>query len=263
MVAFLSQHLGRAVDYRSDLYSLGAVLYHLASGLPPHGSGQDRATIARSAVSTVPTPLATVVSRADGTEVPKEFSDIVTALLQPSPSERYQSAFGLLHDLKLCVAGQRHWQPRARDVPAYLRSTDNVVGRTGELDSLYTAFARAANGHSECVVLSGASGIGKTALLRRFVNSLPQAALYGRGKCDKSAAGKPYHVLSVAVDELLRGALVLPDSEVEAYTRRLVTALEGQEQVLPTPPSLPPLRSLTTTTVLHHHHHHHCVPTRS
>ena len=85
---------GKALDNRSDLFSLGVVFYELLTGQSPFGRESDIATV--KAISTVtPEPLARFSSG-----VSDDVQRIVSKLLEKDPSLRYQTASGLLSDLK-------------------------------------------------------------------------------------------------------------------------------------------------------------------
>ncbi|HUQ80962.1 MAG TPA: serine/threonine-protein kinase, partial [Gemmatimonadaceae bacterium] len=76
----------RDVDARSDVYSLGVVLYEMLAGEPPFGGATAQAAIAR--MLTEPTPS---VRRARAS-VPEDVERVVTRALAKVPADRFQSA---------------------------------------------------------------------------------------------------------------------------------------------------------------------------
>jgi serine/threonine protein kinase len=95
-VAYMSpeQARGEALDARTDLFSLGAVLYEMASGKRAF-DGPTSAVIFNSILTASPTP----VSRIRG-DVPHELESIINKALQKDRPARYQSAAGMETDLK-------------------------------------------------------------------------------------------------------------------------------------------------------------------
>lgn len=95
-VAYMSpeQAQGKKVDHRSDLFSLGVVLYELLAGRTPFKRNSSAATL-QSIVSDEAPPL----TRYRG-DVPDQLQQVVTKLLKKDPELRYQSADGVLPDLK-------------------------------------------------------------------------------------------------------------------------------------------------------------------
>jgi serine/threonine-protein kinase len=88
------QVLGRPLDHRSDLYSLGATFYHLLAGMPPFSAST---TMALAYKHTSEPPVSLAVHRPD---LPPALVELVMRLLQKAPDDRYPSASDLLADLR-------------------------------------------------------------------------------------------------------------------------------------------------------------------
>ena len=97
---------GKAVDSRSDLYSLGATVYHLLAGRPPF-LGATSLAVALAHIKELPVPIAQV--RPD---VPVGLSDIIDRLLCKRPADRFADPTELLHAVEAVetaiAPGSRH-----------------------------------------------------------------------------------------------------------------------------------------------------------
>jgi serine/threonine protein kinase len=85
---------GRAVDYRTDYYSLGATFYEILTGSPPFAAS-DEAEYAHGQLIGRAVP-----PHERNAQMPALFSDIVLRLLARLPDERYQSAEAIVSDLR-------------------------------------------------------------------------------------------------------------------------------------------------------------------
>ncbi len=92
------QAAGRAVDSRSDLFSLGILLFEMATGQRPF-NGDTNMSILSAIMRDAPQPISQL--RPD---VPRELGRIVKRALQKDPEQRYQTAKDLRNDLQLLKA---------------------------------------------------------------------------------------------------------------------------------------------------------------
>jgi uncharacterized protein (TIGR03067 family) len=106
------QACGGNLDYRSDLFSLGCVLYEMATGVSPFKAESTIATLHRL-VDDRPLPLDSLNS-----ELPHWFISIVDRLLEKDPSRRFGSATEVSELLAGCLAHIQ--QPATTPLPAGL-----------------------------------------------------------------------------------------------------------------------------------------------
>jgi serine/threonine protein kinase len=89
------QCLGGAVDQRSDVYSLGCVLFEALTGTPPFIGDNALSTMMKHQAETAP-PLK---EASLGIEFPKALETVVAKMLEKQPSKRYQNLGLVAHDL--------------------------------------------------------------------------------------------------------------------------------------------------------------------
>lgn len=95
------QCMGRTLDARSDIYSLGCVMYEAVSGLPPFTDTS--ASIFRLHIAEPPPPWNSSKLRLT---VPKDLQAVVKTALEKNPQNRYASALAVLEDL-VCLKEHR------------------------------------------------------------------------------------------------------------------------------------------------------------
>jgi WD40 repeat protein len=128
------QARGEDVDERADVYSLGAMMYFVLCGQPPH-TGEKATVLLAEVRSVTPTPLR---QREPG--VPADLAAIVDKAMAWSPAARYRTAGELAADLKRFLTGQlvgAHIYSRPQLVARWIR-------RNRALSVLTACFALAA-----------------------------------------------------------------------------------------------------------------------
>ncbi len=228
----LTGRTAQAVDQRTDLYELGATLYELATGAPPFGRGDTLALI-HDHLATVPVPPSQRAA-----ELPPLLSDIIMRLLEKEPSRRYQSAEGLADDLDhlhdLLIGGQPATFPLgATDFPAYIAPPSRPTGRDREIGELHAAFADSMAGRCPGVLIQGAAGVGKTALIEQLrAPVLAQGGLFVGGSYDPHQG----EGASSALMQVMRGIVALllaePKAELSALQAKLHACLGVQARAL-------------------------------
>ncbi len=225
--------IGRSIDSRTDLYSLGATFYEMLTGTPPFAA-QDAVELAHAHIARRPHPPHEL-----NTEVPLAVSLIVLKLLEKEPAQRYQTADSLAIDLCEAKAQWLRAQTIApfplasHDVPRELQIPEKLYGRDEELQTLDAAFARACQGGRELVLVTGAAGIGKTALvseLGRLVAEQP--GFYIAGKFDQLQRSVPFSGLAQAFQALVRQILIEPDATLASWRERIEAAVAPNGQLL-------------------------------
>jgi len=215
---------GRPVDQRADLYALGATLYELATGKPPFGTG-DPLRLTHDHLARVPVPPAEV-----NPAIPGPLSAVIMHLLEKEPDNRYQTADGVLHDLERLRdpgvrLGRVALRVGERDFPPRLLPPSRLAGRDGEVTTLRAAFADAVAGRCRGVLVSGAPGVGKTALageLRSAVTA--RDGWFVAGKFDQYRRDLEFDAVYQAFRALGRLLLAEPDEELAGVRSRILAA---------------------------------------
>lgn len=147
-------------------------------------------------------------------EVAHTLIQLAERLTRHEPSER-PGLSEILALLSALETSAPRGVPELADAPVPARAIP-FVGREPELAALRAAFARSRSA-PDVTLVHGASGIGKTTLLRRFIEQtlVPAGALVLRGRCYERES-LPFKALDDVIDALCQHLLTLPEAEVAA-----------------------------------------------
>jgi hypothetical protein len=254
--------MNRAIDYRTDFYSLGVTLYELLTGSPPFRSA-DVLELIHQHIAMTPAAPADL-----DPQIPKPLSHIVMKLLAKTAEERYQSASGLKEDL---ARGAREWAARGqiapfplgqRDVPDRFLICQKLYGREREVVELLGAFDRVCHERpapASMLLVAGYAGIGKTSLIQELYKPIiRERGYFISGKFDQVVRSVPFGALIQAFRGLVRQLLTESEEQLAVWRAGLSKALGAQGGVLtevipeieliigqqPPPPALGPTEAL-------------------
>ncbi|MEQ8973940.1 MAG: AAA family ATPase [Coleofasciculus sp. C1-SOL-03] len=287
--------MNRALDYRTDFYSLGVTFYELLTHHLPFET-EDPLELVHSHLAKEPIPPHQI-----NPQIPPALSAIVMKLLAKNAEDRYQSAWGLKSDLTICLMqletkGKIELFSLGRqDISERFQIPQKLYGREREIKTLLDTFIRV-TGRSlfgdptpnsirvgveqkllstatqnplnpplhtqhlpkEMIVVSGYSGIGKSALVKELYKPITQRRGYFiRGKFDQYQRDSPYSAVIKAFQELIKHLLTETTVQLSRWRNQLLAALGVNAKIIidvipeveliigkPVPvPSLPPTES--------------------
>ncbi len=157
------QATGCELDFRSDQFSFGSVLYEMVTGLPAFRKKNHAETVAAI--------LRDEPERARMLQAPPPFLWIVDRCLAKEPKDRYASTHDLARDLaavrdRVADTPVRHAEPRANNLPIPRTA---LIGREAEAAALRHMLGRS---DVRLVTLTGPGGIGKTRLALQVASEI-------------------------------------------------------------------------------------------
>ena len=232
------QAMGRKVDVRTDLYSLGVILYELTTNQLPF-TGDDPLTVVTQHLHAPVVPPRTI--RPD---LPAGMERLILALMAKQPEERPADALAVDKILAEIQQGAPAGQPSvAEEVRIDQLARGRLIGRRGELDRLRQLWAEAVSGHSLLALISGEPGVGKTRLARELIATARlSGATVLSGGCYEFEATTPYLPFVEALRDWVRQES--PDrlrAVVDTSAPEVVRMAPEAEEKLGGQPSRPPL----------------------
>ncbi len=223
----------RKIDHRSDIYSMGIVLYEISTGSTPY-TNTDFLELMHHHLTMLPKPPQEL-----NPQIPGTISNIILKCLEKIPEERYFSSYGLINDLQRCLTAFKkngvipEFTPGQNDVYDVFRIPQHLYGREQELTALTHAFDYICQGNSECMMIGGYSGVGKTSLVEEAQKKIiHNKGYFVSGKFDQLQRDIPYTGVIYACRDLIQQALTESEATLIPLKERLFEALQNYGQLL-------------------------------
>jgi non-specific serine/threonine protein kinase len=256
------QARGSRIDARSDIFSLGIVLYEMLTGRPPFG-GATTADVLAEIIQTEPPRASTL-----NLDVPFELDDVVKKALEKNPLDRFQSVTDLLSELKGSLKrlefnlelertadqtdafDERHAQTtRSRPEPTLSRpyQSDDIsplIGREKEIEELTDVVV---SRRARLVTLTGTGGTGKTRLAREMCRRLETEFKDGfvfvrLGEVQDSSLIATAVAQQLHIREMV-GTPIAESLKDHLHDRQLLLVLDNFEQIMDAAPFVAELLS--------------------
>jgi predicted ATPase/signal transduction histidine kinase len=236
--------MNRAMDYRTDFYSLGATFYQMLTRKLPFETDE--------AMEMVHCHLAKTPIAPDeiNPKIPPVISQIVLKLMAKNAEDRYQSAFGLKADLEFCRENLQRFKNLEGfslklgqyDFSEKFQIPQKLYGRENEIKTYLSAFERVSQekgerrkekGKPEMMLIAGYSGIGKSALVKEIYKNLTEKnGFFISGKFDQFQRNVPYSAIVSAFSDLVRQLLTESAEQLQTWKEKILSLLGNNAQLI-------------------------------
>lgn len=225
----LTGRVNRSADYRSDLYSLGIVLFELLNTSSPFENNDPIEIIYGHIAKEVPE-----INR----EVPRIIVKIIKKLLEKNPEKRYQTAQGLGHDIKKCLENYNEisnleFMLGESDYSNKLIISEKLYGRENEIKELKDSIRNIRDNNLELFLISGKPGIGKSSLVQLINKDIADIGGYFiSGKFEQFHSETPYSGIIYVFHDFIKQLLLESPESLKIWKERILKAVGNNGKVI-------------------------------
>ncbi|MEL6495260.1 MAG: serine/threonine-protein kinase PknK [Cyanobacteria bacterium J06623_7] len=240
--------MNRTLDYRTDFYSLGVTFYELLAGRLPFETANVMELV-HCQIAKQPISPRDLIAIESNNCLPPMIADIVLKLMAKKAEARYRSAWGIKADLTECL---RQWESSqtiaefslgSQDIPVDFRIPQKLYGRDRELEILLNAFEAVTaetidigeltqsdslppTPPTKMMLVTGYSGIGKSALVREIYKPITaKQGYFIFGKFNQFQRNVPYSAIVFAFQGLVKQLLTENSSQLQDWRQQLLDIL--------------------------------------
>lgn len=219
------EQIGQGMGAPSDWYGVGVLLYEaLTRRLPFQGTMWE---ILHQKMESAPPPPSMF-----NPLVPADLDDLCTALLRPRPSDRLTGS-----ELMERIGIDASAGGVARTSSVHAARSRSLIGRDREARELRDAFAEVRAGKPITLLVHGTSGVGKTALVERFLAELAPDVRVLRSRCYERES-VPYKAFDSLLDAMCNELVALAPDRLAALLPPQTAALARLFPVLAQVPDI-------------------------
>ena len=225
--------MNRALDYRSDYYSLGVTLYKILTKKLPFDT-DDAIEMVHCHLSREPIPPHKI-----NPEIPETLSEIIMKLMSKMAEDRYQSSYGIKSDLQKCLDNLKksgkifRFELGKDDIFERFKIPQKLYGREDERKILLDAFKEISKGEIKIILVSGYAGIGKSVLVNEIQKPITlKCGYYISGKFDQYKRNIPYFSKIQAFKELIKQILSETDGQIAVWRKKILEAVGPNGRVI-------------------------------
>lgn len=218
--------MNRDLDYRSDFYSLGVILYELFTGKKPFSS-TDIVEIIHAHIAVQPLSPHEV-----NLKIPKIVSDIIMKLMSKTVEERYSSINSLEKDLKRCLKEYNEkgliepFPIGENDISSVFQISQKLYGREKNIKILEGILDTLPQDPPQLCLLAGYSGIGKSSIIYELQKPIyERGGFFIAGKFDQFKTNIPYSAFIFALQDLVQHILTESEERIQFWKEKILDSL--------------------------------------
>jgi Cdc6-like AAA superfamily ATPase len=222
----------RALDHRTDFYSLGITFYEILTGNRPFNS-DDSLELIYAHLARLPAEPHKINSA-----IPGILSAIILKLLAKNAEDRYQSAFGLKFDLDRIINNwdrglENTFSLGEKDFSGKLQIPQKLYGREPAKKMLLDNLRLTHKGGRRAVIISGESGTGKSVVVQEVRKPITEnKGFFLQGKFDQFARNIPYSAWIEIFKDFINQLLTTDEAEIQKWRNMLIRTLGNSTGVL-------------------------------